>query len=70
MERLTQFLYLLMLNEVPVGTIPRILENVNLPDSVQITSEAGNDIKFIDQAYANKHLEALAREYTRDILEG
>ena len=55
-ERLVCFMYLLMRDELPTGTVCKIVTDID---------EAGEEFQF-----TNPHLEALARDYANRIREG
>ena len=59
-ERLVCFVYLLMRDELPTGTVCRIIAH----------SEDGNADSPDGFAFTNPHLEALARDYADRIREG
>ena len=85
MERLVQFLYLLLDREFPVGILTKILEELDaevvgartaqimstlLPDAeVVYVDELGITAKS-KTVYNNKHLENIARDFARSIIEG
>lgn len=55
-EKLVTFLYLLMRDELPTGRVVELINQATTwPDRTAV--------------YTNKHLEAMARDYTNRILE-
>ena len=59
-ERLVVFLYVLMRDELPTGTVCRIIQEFSCPKN------ASDD----EYEFTNPHLEALARDYADRIREG
>lgn len=56
-ERLVCFMYLLMRDELPTGTVCKMLTDIGEADGKEFT-------------FTNPHLEALARDYANRIREG
>ena len=55
-DRLVMFLYLLMRDELPTGSVVKLIGEIE---------ELGN----LDPEFSNKHLEAMARDYADRLLD-
>ena len=57
MNKLTAFLYIMMRDEVPTGTIAKVIQDI---DEI-----IGDD----ETEYSNDHLKAMAEDYAKRILD-